>query len=236
MALHSGINPIFFSDPCVEKLIPHPPPLSISIPPEFRFHEAQLVNSHDLGITDVELGKAWDTMQAFCSLVNYAAKSERKIPQQLFLDTMASVMYRLVSMKFSIDSQHEMVRLGLSAFCSHIFLQWSNARLPHRHLPTMYKECLAEHLRSDTGSSGLMPWFVMVGAMAVFPKGDTWLEPWLRWATSMPDSGSWGEVRARIRILLWIDFVHDGYGADIYNSVNPRPARSTEGTTTPPKT
>ncbi|KAL2286471.1 hypothetical protein FJTKL_06839 [Diaporthe vaccinii] len=220
MALHTGFNPIFFSDPCVEEFIPYPTRFSFSIPPEFRFNEAQLVNSHDLGITDVELGKVWDTMQAFCSLINYAAKSERKMPQQLFLDTMASGMYRLISMKFPIDSLDEAVRLGLSAFCSHIFLQWSNARLPHRHLPTMYKECLAERLRSGMGPSGLMPWFVMVGAMAVFPKGDTWLEPWLRWATGMSDSGSWGEVRARLRTLLWIDFVHDRYGADIYNSVH----------------
>lgn len=221
MALHSGVDPIFFHDPCVVKFTPYPTRLSDSVPPEFRLHEAQLVNSHDLGITDVELGKTWDTMQAFCSLFNYAAESERKIPQQLFLDTMTSAMYRLISMRFPIDTLHEAVRLGLSAFGSHVFLQWSNHRLPHRHLPTIYKECLTEHLRSGMASSRLMPWFIMVGAMAVFPKGDTWLEPWLRWATGMPGFGSWGEVRASMRKLLWIDFVHDRCGADIYNSVHP---------------
>lgn len=221
MALHSGASPIFFNDPCVEQFTPYPKRPSYSIPPEFQGREARLINSQDLGITDVVLGKAWDTMQAFCSLINYAAETERKISQQLFLDTMASAMYRLISMKFPIDSLDELVRLGLSAFCSHIFLQWSNARLPHHHLPTIYKECLAEHLCSDMASSTLMPWFIMVGAMAVFPRGDTWLEPWLRRATGTPGSGSWGEVRASMRKLLWIDFVHDRHGAAIYDSVHP---------------
>lgn len=224
MALHSGVTPILFNDPCAEEFIPYPTRLSLSIPPEFRVRQAALISSQGLGITDVELAKAWDTVQAFCSLVNYAAESERKIPQQLFLDTMASAMYRLIKMKFPIDSLHEAVRLGLSAFCSHIFLQWSNYRLPHHHLPTMYKLCLAEHLGFDMASSPLMPWCLMVGAMAVFPRGDTWLEPWLRWATGLPDSGSWGEVRASMRKYLWIDFVHDGYGADIYYSVHPPPS------------
>lgn len=214
---------MFFSDPCIDHFTPYPTRLSLSTPHESQCHQAALVNSQSLGITDIELGKAWDTVQAFCSLVNYAAESERKIPQQLFLDTMASTMYRLMGMKFPVNNIHEVVRLGLSAFCSHIFLQWSNARLPHRHLPTMYKQCLAEHLRYDMASSTLMPWFLMVGAMAVFPKGDTWLEPWLVWAWAtggMSDSGSWGEVRATMRKLLWIDFVHDKYGADIYNSIH----------------
>lgn len=221
MALHSGASPIFFNDPCVEQFIPYPKRPSYSIPPEFPDREARLINSQDLGITDVVLRKAWDTMQAFCSLINYAAEKERKIPQQLFLDTMASAMYRLISMKFPIDSLDEVVRLGLSAFCSHVFLQWSNARLPHHHLPTVYKECVTEHLFSGMASSTLMPWFLMVGAMAVFPRGDTWLEPWLRRATGTPGSGSWGEVRASMRKLLWIDFVHDRYGAAIYDSVHP---------------
>lgn len=237
MALHSGANPIFFNDPCVEDFIPYPSRLSLSIPPEVPFRQTALINSRGLGITDVELGKAWDTVQDFCSLVNYAAESERKIPQQLFLDTMASAMYRLISMKFPNDSLHEAVRLGLSAFCSHIFLQWSNARLPHHHLPTIYKQCLAEHLSSDMASSTLMPWCLMVGAMAVFPRGDTWLEPWLGWATGMPDSGSWDEVRASMKQLLWIDFVHDRYGADVYYSVHPPspPDAGDQYSTTPPK-
>lgn len=222
MAIHSGDSPIFFSDPCIEHLTPYPTCLSLSTPHQSRSRQAALINSQNLGITDTELGKVWDTMQAFCSLVNHAAESERKIPQQLFLDTMASTMYRLIGMRFPIANTHEVVRLGLSAFCSHIFLQWSNARLPHRHLPTMYKQCLAEHLRHDMAPSTLMPWFLMVGAMAVFPKGDTWLGPWLAWATGgTSDSGSWGEVRASMRKLLWIDFVHDRYGADIYSSIHP---------------
>lgn len=223
MALHSGGTPIFFNNSRSEEFIPFPTRLSSSIPIKFRLREGQLVDSRNLGITHVALGKAWDTMQAFCSLINYAAESGRKIPQQLFLDVMASVMYRLIDMKFPVDSLHEAVRLGLSAFCSHVFLQWSNFRLPHPYLPRVYKECLAEHLHSNMASSILMPWLLMVGAMAVFTEGDTWLKPWLRRATGMPDSGtpgSWPEVRASMKRLLWVDFVHDRCGAAIYHSIH----------------
>lgn len=223
MALHSGCSPIFFNNSTNERFIPYPTQASLSIPFDFRFHEAQLVDSRKLGITHVELGKAWDTMQGFCSLINYATESGLKIPQQLFLDVMASTMYRLISMKFPVGSLHEAARLGLSAFCSHVFIQWSNARLPHRHFPMVYRECLTEHLHSDMASFLLMPWLLMIGAMAVFPEGETWLEPWLRRATGMSDSGTsgpWGEVRASMKRLLWVDFVHDRCGAAIYHSVH----------------
>lgn len=224
MALHSGGRPIFFNDSRAEESIPYPTQLSLSIQIEFHLREAQLIDSRDLGITHIALGKAWDTMQAFCSLINYSAESGRKIPQQLFLDVMASVMYRLIDIKFPVDSLHEAARLGLSAFCSHVFLQWSHSRLPHPYLPSIYKECLAEHLHSNNmASSILMPWLLMVGAMAVFSERDTWLEPWLRRATGMSDSGtsaSWGEVRASMKRLLWVDFVHDRCGAAIYHSIH----------------
>lgn len=234
MALHSGVSPIFFNNPCVEEYVPYPM-LKPYVSPEFRFGGEQLIDSQFLGICDTELGKTWDTMQAFCSAVNYAAGSDRKITDETFVDTMASVLYRLIGMKFPIASLDEAVRLGLSAFCSHVFLQWSSFRLPHHHLPTMYRECLSEHLCSDMASSELMPWLLMVGAMAVFPKGDTWLRPWLRWATGMPDSGasgSWAEVRASMKRLLWIDFVHDRCGEIAYNSVRrPSPLEAEENYT-----
>lgn len=223
MALHSGASPIFFNNPCIEEYVPYPTQLSSYVPPEFQSGREQLIDGQSLGICDAELRKTWDTTQAFCALVNYAAESERKIPQETFLDSMASALYRLVGMKFPVDSLDEAVRLGLSAFCSHVFLQWSSFRPPHHHLPTVYKQCLTEHLCSDSMAlSEPMPWLLMVGAMAVFPKGDTWLWPWLRRATGVPGSdasGSWGEIRASMKRLLWIDFVHDRRGEATYNSV-----------------
>lgn len=223
MALHSGGSPIFFSISRAEEYVPYPMHTLSSMSLELHLCEARVINSHDLGITHVELGRAWDTMQAFCSLINFTTELGRKIPQQLFLDIMASVMYRLVSVEFPIDSLHEAVRLGLSAFCSHVFIQWSNSRLPHRHFPTVYKECIAEHLKSGMASFLLMPWLLMVGAMAVFPEGDTWLKPWLQRATGMSDSGtfgSWVEVRATMKRYMWVDFVHDRCGEAIYKSAH----------------
>lgn len=224
MALHSGASPIFFNDLKVEELVPYPMQSLSTMSPDFRLNKTRLIDSHDLGITHVELGRAWDTMQAFCSLINFTAESGSKIPQQLFLDVMASVMYRLLSMEFPIDSLHEAVRLGLSAFCSHVFVQWSNCRPPKTsQFPTVYKACLAEHQNSGMASLLLMPWLLMVGAMAVFAEEDAWLDPWLRRATGMSDSGTsspWSEVRATMKRYLWVDFVHDRCGAAICKSVH----------------
>jgi hypothetical protein len=227
IALHSGDDPVFFNDTATEELFPYPPQTSMAIPQGFGLGrvEPKLIDSEKLGITHAELGKTWDTMQGFCSLINYAAESGLKIPQQLFLDVMASTLYRLVGMKFPIDSLHEAVRLGLSAFCSHVFIQWSNARLPHCHFPSVYRQCVTEHLvlsRPDMASFFLLPWLLMVGAMAVFPEGDAWLQPWLRRATGTSDPVaviSWVEVRATMKRLLWVDFVHDRCGGAIYRSV-----------------
>lgn len=153
-------------------------------------------------------------MQEFCAPVNYTMKSERKIPQEIFLEVMASVMYRLVRMRFPANSPQEAVRLGLSAFCSNVFLQWSNVHFPHRHLPTIYKECLLELRRSNVASPRILFWILMVGAMAVFTKGDAWLEPWL---SSYP--ASWGDARVIMKSFLWIDFIHDRCGAVIRSTV-----------------
>jgi hypothetical protein len=63
-------------------------------------------------------------MERFCWLMNLAAENKQRLPPEALLQIMASIMYRLLDMKFEIGSPDEAIRLGLLAFSSNIFLQW----------------------------------------------------------------------------------------------------------------
>ncbi|KUI67267.1 hypothetical protein VM1G_02890 [Cytospora mali] len=220
MALHNGLDTLFFNDPTREQYMPYLDKLSSFIPLECRPDVETCTRSNTLGLTCPELAKAWDMMQTFCSLINYAAESKRKIPQETMLNTMAAVMYRLLHMRFPSGSLDEVVRLGLSVFCSHIFLQWSNVGLPLHNLPLAYKTCLLDFGNSSKISTKILFWLLMVGRMAVFGADeDTWLKPWLWLSVNECGAGSWGEARTIVQHFQWIDFVHDQYGRVIYDAV-----------------
>jgi len=91
---------------------------------------------------DKEIAKEWQAMANFCSLVNLAAEARGRIPWELFLHTMTSVMYRLIHMRFDVGSTNEAIGLCLLTLASHVFLQWKIVRTTYAHLRVSYRSCL----------------------------------------------------------------------------------------------
>ncbi|KAI0385753.1 hypothetical protein F5Y04DRAFT_244576 [Hypomontagnella monticulosa] len=139
MALHSGAKPLFFADRAREPFWPFPD-FGVDVPGAPAEIELDVLPS----TVDPELRACWRVMRQFCALVNDAAVVRTKLPKEYLFDTMAAVTYRLLHKSpwpapGTIDNA---VLLGLLAFSSSIFLQWSGVRLPSAWLPTAYRECL----------------------------------------------------------------------------------------------
>lgn len=223
MALHSGTKPVFFSDLVREPYWPYPDFVLYGI-------TADPEDEPLLATLDTELATAWRTMKQFCTLVNRAAAAGRKLPKEDLLDAMASVMYRLLHMCFARGSPSEVVRLGLLAFCSSVFLQWASVRLPYTHFPTMYRDNFVnlEFPAPDNDYSGtnnfptpqLLLWLLTVGAVSLFGGVDNeaWLKPWLRVNLELCGIDSWPAMCAVLDSFMWVGVVQDASGKAVFDS------------------
>jgi hypothetical protein len=93
MALHNGAETLFFDNLSLEPFMPYPDQSG-----------SQDNCENFIRNIDKNLARAWKVMKRFCSLINLAAESKRKLSEEILLDTMASVMYRLLHMRFEIGS------------------------------------------------------------------------------------------------------------------------------------
>lgn len=214
------MDPIFFHEPQSEPFLPYLDQLPGFLPlGSFYPWPAKLF------INDPRLERAWDTTSTFCSLVNYAAQEKRTIPQETYLNTMASVMYRLLAIN---DMDHleldGALRLGLLGFCSRIFVQWAKMRVPHQYLSNLYGESLRHLKVTGQASPDLMLWLAFTGHVSVFrPEGESWLVPCIRDATLACGLKTWKEAQAVLNNYLWIDPVHSEFGeAFFYEAFGPR--------------
>lgn len=221
MALDSGSAPVFFYNHMAEPFLPYLGQLSAFIPTDYLASVPSYVTSWELGISSAELSRAWGTTQTFCSLVNFASDSMRKIPQETYLNSMASVMYRLLHLKFAFGTLDEILRLSLLGFCSHTFLQWSLVKLPHRHLSVAFKECLLGSLGSPVAiPPHTLVWILSTGLFALFPEEDNdWLLTRLKATLDACGSTHWSLTRGTLKRHLWMDFIHDPLGRRMIESV-----------------
>ncbi|KAF3766448.1 hypothetical protein M406DRAFT_224174, partial [Cryphonectria parasitica EP155] len=153
--------------------------------------------------------------RTFCALLNYATESRRKIPQETLLNTMASVMYRLLYLSFPTNSLDEIVRLGLMGFCTNIFLQWSKVNLPYPHLSRTFKGCLSN--LSIPIAPHTMLWVLVSGGISLCTQDDDeWLVPWIQTTANICSARTWSQCRDILKNFLWIDFVHDELGQKLF--------------------
>lgn len=174
-----------------------------------------------LNIIDDQLAMTWGVMKRFCSQINLVAETNCRLPGESFLDTMTTVMYRLLHMSFETGSIDEAVRLGLLALSSHVFLQWKDVRPSYVDFPATYRNCLANLQAVDGFASyHLLLWLLMVGAISIFTTADDdmWLKPWLRVNMNLCEVTSWNKMRDILDSFLWIGLVHDQPGMDMFDS------------------
>ena len=224
--MHSGAKPIFFkSASSSEPRLPYPD-LTLFLEtrkPDLTTKGSRLADSatcvQDVEI-DGELASAWMVLSDFCSVINFAAASEKRITVGIFLDTMASVMYRLLDMHFEIASSDEAIHLGLLCFSSSVFLQWQHLGMSYIHLTSRFRDCF---VRLTTAPSHISPrlvlWLLMVGAASVLDgSDDVWLKPLLRETMAFCEVGSWRELRDLLMSFMWIGLANDRTGKRVYDT------------------
>lgn len=163
IALLSGSNTVFLRQP--EEQLP-------SYPSELLDEEKYV--QENVPVKDTEMATAWRVMRKFSLLVNLGTQTRRFMRQELIQDAITAVMYRLLNMSFATGSLDEVVRLGLLAFCHHVFLQWQDIKLPYRCFPDAYRHCI---LKTEEIHPSLMLWLLVTGAVTVFGSED---EAWMR--------------------------------------------------------
>ncbi|KIX95516.1 uncharacterized protein Z520_08636 [Fonsecaea multimorphosa CBS 102226] len=221
MAMQSGSEPVFFNDHLSEPFMPYPDQELLSIRNSVNVTGSQQ-DSGLLDKMDKSLAEAWGVMKTFCSIVNLAVETQRMLSPPLIYDTMASVMYRLLHMKFDAGSVDEAVRLSLLGLTHHIFLKWQYLRLPYVYFPSIYKSCLLETNLVDVASPQSMLWFLMVGAISAFTTSDhPGLKDCLRQHIDRCEVKSWNEMRGVLKSFMWIGLLHDKPGKDVFDSVFP---------------
>ena len=181
--------------------------------------DSQYLSEAFLRDIDDELARAWRTMAEFSLTIKLAVECKHRLAIETFLDTMAAVMYRFLSMtSFEVGSTEEAIRLGLLAFSCSVFLPWKQMGISYDHLASTFKDCLAKMSCSNTPSH-LLLWLLMVGAVSVFGDADDeWLKPWLRVVIDLAEVESWVDMQEVLTSLMWIGLVHDVPGKDVFDS------------------
>ncbi|KAI1765462.1 hypothetical protein GGR53DRAFT_261179 [Hypoxylon sp. FL1150] len=221
MVLHRGSKPVFFNQTTPgEPFMPYPdltPLLELRGTSTMASQNRTVVLLNDI---NGELSGAWNTMSAFCSVANFAVESGQYISINTYLETMASVVYRLFNMHFEPSSIKEAVRLGLLAFSTSVFLQWGQLGLSYTHLTSEFMGCLVK-LVQPCASPQLMVWLMMVGAVSVLNiVDDVWLKSLLAANMGLSDIQSWDEMQDLLNQFMWVRLVHDKAAKRVFDRLS----------------
>jgi hypothetical protein len=177
-------------------------------------------NSELIRTVDRDLATAWWVMRKFCLLVNLATQTRRPMYPKIIYETMITVMYRLLRMSFAAGSVEEAIRLGLLAFCHHVFLQWQDVKPPRYRFLTTYRHCIVR-LKLVVGvSSQLMLWLLMTGANSLFQMSEEpWLKDELRECIERCEVKSWKGMEGILRSFMWIELLDEQPWKQIYASL-----------------
>ena len=172
--------------------------------------------------TDQELSSAWMVTRTFCQRINSTAETGLRQPISAMLETMASVMYRLLRMHFDTSSYREATRLGLLAFSSNVFLHPRSLKLETHGIPALFRRCVSSFKIEDTScasQNNFVIWLLMVGIVSGFVAAeDNWLNPLLRSRFAESKIGEWCELQHILGCFLWIEPLHDKRGRETWES------------------
>ncbi|KAI1753958.1 hypothetical protein F4782DRAFT_494595 [Xylaria castorea] len=226
IAVHSGSTPILLRGVASSHAYRMYPKLDIffdqsGLDHSLNSHEflASLMPTYNIEING-QLTAAWNAMSDFCSVINLAADSERRIDMRTFLRSMASIMYNLLDMRFKSSSWDETIRLGLLSFSCSVFLPWTRLGMSYPHL----KSIVRNHFVGLIGSIPSFPpklvvWLLMAGAITVFDESDSaWVHDLLLEAATLCGIKCWSQMRDILNSLMWIGIVHDKLGKRVFDA------------------
>ncbi|KAK3670002.1 hypothetical protein LTR78_010101 [Recurvomyces mirabilis] len=215
LAVFGTSKPVFFRQP-LEPIPAYP----VCLLPEFNGTAQTRDTLEVTEVIDAGLVGAWSIMRRFGLLVNLGSQTERLVSAKVINETMTSVMYRLLCMRYSPGSFNEGVRLILLAYCYHGFLQWRDIKLPCRHLQNALRESTLALQEDGVASARFMLWMLMVGAVSIFDvQKEEWLGATLRYH-ARSQRRSWTEVQDILKSFLWIPLLDGEPARSIWDSLN----------------
>ncbi|KAI1610931.1 hypothetical protein EDD36DRAFT_420957 [Exophiala viscosa] len=213
IALHNGSKPVFFRQP--SEPVPGYPETLLRACNDEKCPQDNVDLLRDM---DHDLATAWRIMRRFCLLVNLGTQIQRLIHPEIIVETMTAVTYRLLYMNFITGSVDEVIRLGLLAFCHHIFLQWQDIRLPYYRFPTGYRNRILGVKPSQRLSPQVVLWLMMTGAISLYDTSEeSWLRESLRDYADRCQVKSWKEMQETLKCCMWVVLLDDQPGRQIYN-------------------
>lgn len=216
IALLTGSNPVFHYRPH-EPMILHPGPLSPTLDEEMQSQDILELYRN----LDADLASTCQTMRQFCAMVTERRQADQLVPPKIVHETMTSAIYPLLHSKFA-ENIDRAVQLGLLAYSYHLFLQLQDIKLQYKHLSflTTYQDCICHLLTIDDVSPRLVLWLLMVGAISLFDISDeSWLRDYLNEYIDRCQVHTWEEMQDLLDSFMWIAFLDEQPGKDIYHKV-----------------
>ncbi len=170
-------------------------------------------------LPDTRLVNVWLDLREFVRSTNLAFQTNRTIGAELYQEILISVQYRLQILAYDKHSAHEILRLGMLAFSTPIFLDVHSIPGNYEYLAKQLREVL-ESL--EWGGSPewqkLSLWVLFASKLSVLsaPDDDGWLHERLQDVLESLGAPSWSEVRDILMGYLWVDAVNNERGVAFY--------------------
>lgn len=159
-----------------------------------------------------EFNTLWIAASDFCLSINEAyEEAGDKITKETFVHAMGSIMYRLLHTQYQQGSLEETCRLGLLAFLSPIFLQWTKYELADPRFTSSYRNSLELLHRDNAIQPPILLWLLVVGALSMShePENYAWIRPLLCSHIKLCNIVSWEDMKELLRLSLWVDNLYD---------------------------
>ena len=126
---------------------------------------------------------------------------------------MISVLNRLVHLSSKHDPLQEVIRSGLLAFSSTIYMTRHYMQQPYEHLFNLFSSALFKLCQptSIIVSRPILLWLMILYHIVAHeePSPTDWPSVWLDKAVSLAGVDTWSQVQSIVTSVMWVGFVHD---------------------------
>ncbi|KAI6779227.1 uncharacterized protein J7T54_007754 [Emericellopsis cladophorae] len=177
---------------------------------------------------DTRLLNIWADLRVFARAANDATSSGVKMPHDLFHRLSSAIPARLIALKDACRSSpvSELLRLAMIAFMKTILVQIEGLGPRLTALAADLKEIF---LAKPSCPSDLLLWVLFTSTISIFENlGDhEWLVSALGKTLSELGLRTWPSTRNALKHFLWIDFLHNRPGQDVFSRFISHPTEET---------
>ncbi|TAQ83723.1 hypothetical protein B7494_g7953 [Chlorociboria aeruginascens] len=157
-------------------------------------------------ILDTRLRNALRDLHAFSCISNLAYQTTRKLSPETYNEMSISILYRLTYLCFERDPLQEVIRVGLLAISSTIFMQRYFLGKPYNHLLNLYSNALLRLLESIDVDLPvpILLWLMMLSHVVIDkePSPTDWRSLWLDKAILRAGINSWPQAQEILRSIV----------------------------------